>query len=205
MIHNKSDLCHYLEEDRIAFGKPELTLKTRIIQYLFTDYNWEFMRILRKLEYYQNKTVEPNSKIIKYFYKLKYFYYSYKDAQLRSQTGIELPPNCAGAGLHISHGKCVVSSIARIGEHCKILSDVTIGGQGRYDVPGAPTIGNRVFIASGAKILGSITIADDVVIGANAVVTKDILEPGTTWAGIPARKISDTGSNLYLRKEFRKK
>lgn len=96
----------------------------------------------------------------------------------------------------------MVSAIAHLGHHCKILSDVTIGGQGRYDVPGAPIIGNRVFIASGAKIIGPISIADGVVIGANAVVTRDILEPNTTWAGIPARKLSDKGSTPYLRKEF---
>lgn len=121
---------------------------------------------------------------------------------MRFKTGIELSPNCAGIGLHISHGKCVISASARLDHHCKILSDVTIGGQGRYDVVGAPVIGDRVFISSGAKIIGPIRIADDVVIGANAVVIKDILESGTTWAGVPARKISDEGSRHYLRACF---
>lgn len=67
--------------------------------------------------------------------------------------------------------KIVVGSIAKLGCNCKILSDVTIGGQGRYDKHRAPQIGDRVFIGSGAKIIGNITIADDVVIGANAVVS----------------------------------
>lgn len=126
-------------------------------------------------------------------------YYNRKHAKLRKQTGIELNPNCAGPGLHISHGKVVVSALAHLGNNCKINSDVTIGGQGRYDRSGAPLIGDRVYIGTGARILGDIRIADDVVIGANAVVTKDILDPNTTWGGIPARKISDHGSAPYLR------
>lgn len=101
--------------------------------------------------------------------------------------------------MHISHGKVVVSAIAKIGAHCKLLSDVTIGGQGRYDIDGAPTLGAHVWVGSGAKIVGPISIADRVVIGANAVVTKSITEPGITVAGIPACKVSETDPYHYLR------
>ena len=120
---------------------------------------------------------------------------------LRAKTGIELCPNCVASGVHISHGKIVVGSIAKLGCNCKILSDVTIGGQGRYDKHGAPQIGDRVFIGSGAKIIGNITIADDVVIGANAVVIHSLSEAGITVAGNPAKKVSNTGSFYYLNKE----
>lgn len=130
-------------------------------------------------------------------------YRSFRHHLLRAKTGIDLNINCVGPGLHVVHGKVVVSGIAKLGAHCKILSDVTIGVQGRYDVGGAPQLGDRVYVGSGAKIIGPIKIADGVVIGANAVVAKDILEPNTTWAGIPARKVSDTGSNMYLRECFR--
>jgi len=129
------------------------------------------------------------------------YHYNIKKARLRAATGIELQEGCAGAGLHVSHGKIVVSAQAKIGEHCKILSDVTIGGQGRYDKHGAPCIGDRVFIGSGAKLIGNIHIANDVVIGANAVVLQDVLEEGITVAGNPARKVSDTNSYHYLNRE----
>lgn len=128
------------------------------------------------------------------------YYYHRKHAKLRAKTGIELNPNVAGPGLHISHGKVVISSAAVIGSHCKILSDVTIGGQGRYDVPGAPIIGNRVFIGSGAKIIGNISIADECVIGANAVVIHSVTEKGITLAGNPAKKISENDSLHYLKR-----
>lgn len=193
MIQTKQELHLYISEDAKQSGyKLPSSIKERIIELLFPDYNHEFMVYLRKLEYYSNKGGVMN--------KLLFYYYSRKHANLRAKTGIELNVNVADYGLHISHGKIVVSSIAKIGKNCKILSDVTIGGQGRYDRAGAPIIGDRVFIGSGAKIIGAINIADDVVIGANSVVTKDILEPNTTWAGNPAKKVSDKGSFHYLNR-----
>lgn len=67
-------------------------------------------------------------------------------------------------------------------------------------IGGAPLIGDRVYIGTGARVLGNISIADEVVIGANAVVTKDITEPGITVAGIPAKKVKDCGSYHYLNR-----
>ena len=193
MIKTTQDLRFYLQEDRRVFGKKKTcTIKEWLANKLFPDCNYEFMVCLRLLEYHTNKGGGK-------WHKIMALYYNQKHAKLRKQTGIELNPNCSGPGLHISHGKVVVSSLAHLGNNCKVNSDVTIGGQGRYDRSGAPQIGDRVYIGTGARILGDIRIADDVVIGANAVVTKDILEPNTTWGGIPARKISDQGSAPYLR------
>lgn len=59
---------------------------------------------------------------------------------------------------------------------------------------GVPKIGNNVFIGTGAKVIGGITIADGVAVGANAVVTSSILEENITVAGVPARKISNHSS-----------
>ena len=109
-----------------------------------------------------------------------------------------MQPNVVGPGIHIVHGKVVINAFSKIGCNCKILSDVTIGVSGRKGLKGAPIIGNNVFIGTGAKIIGNVIISDNVVIGANAVVTKSILEPGITVAGIPAKKICDTGSEAYL-------
>ena len=133
------------------------------------------------------------------YHRLMSYYYYLRHAHLWSLTGIELHPNVAEPGLHIVHGKVVINANAHIGKNCKIFSDVTIGWNGSFDSKGAPIIGDRVFIGTGAKIIGDIRIANDVVIGANAVVTKDITEPGTTWVGIPARKINNQGSAAYLR------
>lgn len=78
----------------------------------------------------------------------------------------------------------VVHDRAIIGENCLSGSGVTIGGRsGHYDVP---VIGNNVEIATGSKILGPVRIGDNAIIGANAVVIKDI-PPNTVWGGVPAR------------------
>ena len=188
MIKSKQELKDYLIADRLACGKQvDRGFKQKVAERLFPDYNYEYVKTLRKLEFAVN-----NGKKAYFLWRRLY--------KLRCKTGIEIQPNCIGAGLHVPHGKCVVSSQAKIGCNCKILSDVTIGGQGRYDKPGAATIGDRVFIGTGAKIIGAITIANDCVIGANAVVTKSFNEPGITIGGNPAVKISNNNSYHYLNK-----
>jgi serine O-acetyltransferase len=86
------------------------------------------------------------------------------------------------------HGGIVIHGATVIGDDCLIRHGVTIGNAGRKDPSGAPTIGNRVEIGAGAKILGRITLGDDVIVGANAVVTRDV-PPGAVVGGIPARII----------------
>jgi serine O-acetyltransferase len=86
------------------------------------------------------------------------------------------------------HGGIVVHGSAVIGDDCMLRHGVTIGNAGRVDPLGAPTIGNRVEIGAGAKILGRISIGDDAIVGANAVVTRDV-PAGAIVGGVPARII----------------
>ncbi|MCR4673148.1 MAG: hypothetical protein K5637_07990 [Lachnospiraceae bacterium] len=90
-----------------------------------------------------------------------------------------------GGGLFIQHGFATMVTAEKVGENCWINQQVTIGysGHGR-----APIIGNNVMITCGAKVLGSITVGDNAVIGANAVVIRDV-EPGATMVGVPAHKV----------------
>jgi serine O-acetyltransferase len=101
-------------------------------------------------------------------------------------TGIELPCEAQiGRNFTIDHfGGIVISGYARFGDNCRIRTGVCIG-LSRVDDPCAPTIGNNVDIGIGAKLLGRITIGDNVLIGANAVVTRSV--PADSIAvGIPA-------------------
>jgi len=101
-------------------------------------------------------------------------------------TGIELPCEAViGRNFVIDHqGGIVVSGYSRIGDNCRIRSGVVIG-LARVGEPCAPVIGNGVDIGTGAKVLGRITIGDNVLIGANAVVLKDV--PANCIAvGVPA-------------------
>ena len=88
-----------------------------------------------------------------------------------------------GGGLFIQHGFATMISAEVIGENCWINQQVTIGYKGN-DI--APVIGNNVMITCGAKVLGNITVGDYAVIGANAVVIRDV-EAGSVMGGVPAR------------------
>jgi len=102
-------------------------------------------------------------------------------------TGIELPCEVTvGKNFRIDHfGGIIISGFASFGDNCVIRDGVTVGLR-RVDDPVAPKIGHNVDIGTGAKVLGGITIGDNVVIGANAVVLEDV--PSNSIAvGVPAR------------------
>ena len=80
----------------------------------------------------------------------------------------------------------VIHSNAKIGKNCLIAQQVTIGG--RSKIPRVPVIRDNVAICTGAKILGGVTIGDECVIVANAVVIHDV-ESGSIVAGVPAHLI----------------
>jgi serine O-acetyltransferase len=101
-------------------------------------------------------------------------------------TGIMLPESAQiGRRLQIEHfGAIIIHGHSVIGDDCLIRQGVTLGNIGAgYD--GAPRIGNRVEIGAGAKIIGPVTVGDGAVIGANAVVLRDI-PPGWLAVGVPA-------------------
>lgn len=106
---------------------------------------------------------------------------------VQSAAGVELPCETrVGRRLRIEHGGgIVISGDAVLGDDVILRHGVTIGLK-RTGLRGAPRIGHRVDIGAGAKLLGPITIGDDAVIGANAVVLCDV-PPGALAAGVPAR------------------
>ena len=131
-------------------------------------------------------------RISRYFYLRKHYYISrYILEKCKRKTGIEIHPGSKiGKNLFIDHGLgVVIGQTSEIGDNVIIYQGVTIGATGKK-VTGKrhPTIGNNVFIGSGAKILGNINIGDNVKIGANAVVLNDIPSNVTT-VGIPSKII----------------
>lgn len=106
-------------------------------------------------------------------------------------TNSSLPPSvCIGKGTKFGYGGIgvVIHARAVIGEKCILGQGITIGGKSKHYA--VPIIGNNVYISPGARILGPITIGDNVVIGANSVVIKDV-PSNCVVAGIPARIIKE--------------
>lgn len=114
-------------------------------------------------------------------------------------TGIDIPNQVEiGKGLYIGHfGGIFIFADVKMGEYCNLSQGVTIGSGGRGENSGCPKLGDRVFIGPGAKIFGLITIGNDVAIGANAVVIKD-LPDNAVAVGVPAKIISYKGSKDFI-------
>ncbi len=115
-------------------------------------------------------------------------------------TGIEIPFEAQiGEGFHISHySGIVISPKAKIGKFCNIGPGVVIGEAGRQRPKKAPEIGDYVYMGAGAKILGGVNVKNNVAIGANSVVTKDVPENATV-AGNPAVVINHKGSLDFIK------
>jgi serine O-acetyltransferase len=100
--------------------------------------------------------------------------------------GLELSPGAdVGGGLYIAHTVGCVINAKRIGKNCSIVSAVTVGMRNTWEFP---VIGDGVFIGTGARVLGGISLGDGASIGANAVVISDV-PAGATAVGIPAKII----------------
>lgn len=106
---------------------------------------------------------------------------------IQMMWGIDIPrATRIGPGLYIGHyGGIIVSSAAVLGRDCNLSQSITIGVSGAGDKRGAPIIGDNVYIAPGARLFGRIRIGNNVKIGANAVIHKDlpdnaiaVLDPG---------------------------
>ena len=138
-------------------------------------------KLLYILRHYQSLPDSGLSKLIKKALVLRYRYWCVV-------CGADIPLNSnLGGGLMIPHPNgIVIHPDAVIGVNCLIFQQVTIGAG---SIPGYPKIGGHVDIGAGAKVLGGITIGNNVKIGANSVVITDVPD-NCTVVGIPARIVN---------------
>ena len=120
------------------------------------------------------------------------YFYTYKWEKILRKNNAFIPLGSSfDESPNFPHGLCgiFISGGAKIGKGCIIFHQVTIGSNTLSDTkhPGAPTIGNNVYIGAGAKIIGGICIGDNVRIGANCVVTKDI--PANSTVVLPSPRV----------------
>ena len=115
----------------------------------------------------------------------------------RGLTGIEIHPGATiGSGLFIDHGMgVVVGETAIIGDDVTLYHGVTLGGTSLNKGKRHPTIGDRVTIGAGAKVLGNIIIGADSRVGANAVVVKSVPE-NSVVVGVPGQIIKRSHPHL---------
>lgn len=138
----------------------------------------QFQRLLRHVEYLDGRHGVLRVIRVVQLWRLK---------QLGMKLGFTVPRHVFGPGLSLAHhGSIVVNGSARVGCNARVHSCVNIGeGRGA-----APQIGDDVYIGPGAKLFGAITIGDGAVIGANAVVNRDV-PPRVVVGGVPARVLAE--------------
>lgn len=196
MIQSKSDLKYYLKCDYRALGyeNGKITLKRRIAA-LYTPDIWKFQKKLRTCEYNYNCNKNKNF-LYKFYTKLLILNLN----RYALNFGYSIPINVFGPGLALCHiGTVVINRNCKFGKNARIHIDVNVGtsaglnDDGSQNDTNSPVFGDNVYIGPGSKIFGKIYIGDNVAIGANAVVNKDV-PSNVTVAGIPAKIINKNGS-----------
>ena len=176
MIKSKADYKLYLSIDKKANGVTSFYSELRNELY-------RYVKLMRKCEFYNNCS--------KNIFAIMWLKYRFK--KVSERYGFSIGINTFGPGLKIIHkGTILVNPKAKIGANCRLNADVVIGTQFATNDK-CPTIGNNCFIAPGAKIIGQLKIGNDCLIGANAVVTKDVPD-NVTVGSVPFRIIKESGT-----------
>lgn len=116
--------------------------------------------------------------------------YTKKKNVLGEKLNIEFGPNEFGRRIKIYHSNIVVNSGAVIGDDCEFYGNNCIGNRGSgFSLNDAPIIGNNVSIGVGSKVIGKVTVADNVSISSMSLVNSDITESNSLYGGVPAKFI----------------
>lgn len=132
------------------------------------------------------------------FYRRKFFFIARVISQInRFFTGVEIHPGAKiGRRFFIDHGMgVVIGETCEIGDNVTIYQGVTLGGTGKEKGKRHPTLKDHVLVASGAKVLGAITIGEESKIGAGSVVLKDVPDYSTV-VGIPGHVVMQNGKKI---------
>ena len=184
MINSIEKLHSYKTEDLKRYGNHKPTFKDLIL-HNESWYIYQYIKHLRYVEYYRNT---KKSKIL-------FLHHFFKYKRLGFKLKITIYPNTVGPGFRIYHvGDFIhVKPTCRIGRNCTILPGVVFGNKYEQADNAPVVVGDNCYLGLGAKIFGSVKIGNNVTIGANSVVTKDIPDNAIV-GGIPAKIIRFKGN-----------
>ena len=179
MILSRQELKYYLLKDSERYSKiPNFQ---DFILHNEKWYIYHLIRHLRYTEYYLNCFGKKHPLFLWHFFCYK---------RLSFKLRITIYPNTICPGVHIYHvGDFIhVGAQCSIGAHCTLLPGVVFGNKHELETKDIITVGDNCYFGLGAKIFAPVSIGDNVTIGANSVVTKNI--PSNAIAGgIPAQII----------------
>ena len=174
------DIKSIIDQEKQIYISHYTTMKQYLIACFVHDEPlqiYRFFKALRLEEYYQQKGK-----------KIKSLWYGRKAGIRGNKLGYFVSPGCLGKEVVFFHkGSIIINHRSIIGDGCKFHGDNCVGNNGITN--DCPVLGKNIDVGIGAKIIGGVTLADNIKVGANAVVTKSFSEPGITIGGVPARRI----------------
>ena len=183
MIQSKKDLRFYIQEDFNSNlnGKKKSFVEYHIKKIIGHEgvMACEYLKCLRKLEYFINCRKDFFGNIYKVLYKVKL-------QRLSLRLGIQISPNTCGYGLRLLHFKIgggIIINCISMGNYCSVNAGVVVGNKDYQK--NRPTIGNNVKLNVGCKVIGKITIGNNVIVAPNSVVVKDVPNNAIV-SGIPS-------------------
>jgi len=186
MIKNKEELVDCLMYEKSIYSKYMFPTRSRYFMSRLkrepARMLYSFIVLARKTDYYFYQSKKGSL-----IHKLYYLYYVSLRNRLGEKLGLEVSTENANKGLLIYHYNNVINGGAIIGENCHLHGDNCIGNNGITN--DCPIIGDNVSLGVGAKVLGNVTIANNIKIAAGAVVVHSFLEEGIVLGGVPAKKI----------------
>ena len=183
MIKSKRDLRFYITEDKKRYT---LNIPWRVGVYFGHEPSHAFriVRALRLYEYALNNSNSIYGKIRLLLRSLRFRILSYK-------TGVSINANAVGYGLRLVHlNGGIILNCEKMGNYCGVTSGVIVGHKDSQD--NRPTLGDNVGLTVGSKVIGKVTIGNNVIVAPNAVVTKDV-PSNTIVGGIPAKILKYQG------------
>lgn len=190
MIRSKEDYRMFLREDALANIKSESCswFKMRLnIWYGNDSYRFlEYLRALRYYEYLLNCKKGIFARLRRTIAKIHYH-------RLGAAINININPNVVGYGFRVPHlTGGVIINCKSVGHNCTANAGVIVGNNNKG---GMAIIGNNVDMTIGSKIIGGVTIGDNVIVAPNSVVVKDVPN-NSVVSGIPAKILSIHGQKI---------
>lgn len=163
---NKAELKKKISEDLSRFGGTEPGIKDRILRNE-AWYIWRYIKHMRLVEYYQSKAG---------LMRVPFYWHMFKLKRLQFKLHFAIYPNTLEEGFRIYHvgGYVHIGPNVHIGKNCTMVSGVVFGNKTEEEDDRPVYVGDNCYFGIGAKILGPVRIGNNVTVGANAVVTKDV-------------------------------
>lgn len=188
-IKTHKDLTFYINKDRERYNYSFFSYLKGLLYKQDTSHALRLLYYLRKSEFYYNN---QSTIINKALFKLYYLFY----CRLEFKYDTHIALNCCGFGLWIPHMGGIIINAKSLGNSCSITKGVVIGNKAGED--NRAVIGNNCYFTLGAKIIGSVVIGDNVIVGQNSVVIKDIAS-NSIVSGIPAKVIKTYDNILDIK------